>query len=103
VGHHVVCNCARITRIGRIIPLQQYSVHLVEQSGRIVPRRHAQNLVLLELNSQARGQTLDFTLKSNDGHVYSAEMKCWLEYQNYPFLPLKGPQQLTEADNPAFR
>ena len=55
-------------------------------------------------DSSERGRTLDFTLRSKtDGQVYIAEMKCWLEYRNYRFLPLKEPKQLAEADNPAFR
>jgi hypothetical protein len=54
--------------------------------------------------SQGRGSTLDFTLRSkNDGLVYIAEMKCWLEYQNYRFMPLRRPEQLKEANNRAFQ
>jgi hypothetical protein len=50
-----------------------------------------------------KGCTLDFTLKSrNDGKIYIAEMKCWVEYQNYKFLTLQSANQLEELSNAAF-
>jgi len=50
-----------------------------------------------------KGYTLDFALKSrNNGKIYVAEMKCWVEYQNYKFLTLQSADQLTELSSPAF-
>ncbi len=50
-----------------------------------------------------KGYTWDFTLKSrNNGKIYVAEMKCWVEYQNYKFLTLQSVDQLTEFSSPAF-
>ncbi len=47
---------------------------------------------------------LDFTLQSkNDGHVYIAEMKCELEFENYRYLTLESPSQLDHHNKEAFR
>ncbi|HLI63156.1 MAG TPA: hypothetical protein VKV05_07130 [Terriglobales bacterium] len=53
---------------------------------------------------QGRGSQLDFTLRSRKDpkEVYIAEMKCWLEYENYRYLPLKDPQQLRWKGDKAF-
>jgi hypothetical protein len=53
---------------------------------------------------EKRGYTLDFTLQSkNDGRVYIAEMKCWLEFENYRHLTLESPSQLDYHKNEAFQ
>jgi hypothetical protein len=53
---------------------------------------------------RGRGKTLDFTFRSKaDNRIYIAEMKCWLEYENYKYLTLNEPEQLRGCDNEAFR
>lgn len=48
--------------------------------------------------------TLDFTLESNaTGEVFVAEMKCELEFENYRYLRLESPSQLTHHQGAAFR
>jgi hypothetical protein len=50
--------------------------------------------------------TLDFTFESrNDHKVYVSEMKCWMAYENYRYLTLESPTQLTYSslNNDAFR
>jgi len=58
----------------------------------------------IKLVGEKRGYTLDFTLQSkNDGRIYIAEMKCWLEYENYRHLTLESPSQLDFHTNEAFK
>ena len=55
---------------------------------------------------ESRGHTLDFTLRdSASGRLYIAEMKCELEYENYRYLQLTGPEQVRhhEKNGTAFR
>lgn len=53
--------------------------------------------------SGGKGHTLDFTLQSKkDGSIFVAEMKCWVEYQNYRFLTLSNDTKLDELESPAF-
>ncbi len=53
--------------------------------------------------SSGKGHTLDFTLQSKrDESIYVAEMKCWVEYQDYRFLTLCNVKQLEELESPAF-
>lgn len=50
-----------------------------------------------------KGYTLDFTLQSRqDGSIYVAEMKCWVEYQDYRYLTLRNADQLDGMEGPAF-
>jgi hypothetical protein len=45
--------------------------------------------------SNKRGSTLDFTLRHRDtGETFVAEMKCWLEFDNYRYLRLVDSAQL---------
>ncbi len=45
--------------------------------------------------SGKRGSTLDFTLRRRStGETFIAEMKCWLEYDNYRYLRLVDSSQL---------
>ena len=49
------------------------------------------------------GYTLDFALQPKDAKkVLVAEMKCWLEYQNYRYLKLESCRQLETIKNDAF-
>ena len=57
----------------------------------------------LKLPGEPRGYTLDFTLQHQaTGHVFVTEMKCWLEYEGYKYLRLRGPDQLRGVDGKAF-
>lgn len=48
--------------------------------------------------------TLDFTLQdTRDNRVYVGEMKCEIEYDNYKYLTLTSPDQLTHHQGGAFR
>lgn len=50
-----------------------------------------------------RGHTIDFTLRRRDsGLSYVAELKCELEYDNYRYLRLINPDQLTHHTSVAF-
>ncbi len=50
--------------------------------------------------SGKRGSTLDFTLRLRDtGEIFIAEMKCWLEFDNYRYLRLVDSVQLQRIVN----
>lgn len=52
----------------------------------------------------SRGSTLDFALQSRaTGHVYVAEMKCEIEYQNFRYFVLEEVAQLAHHNKPAFQ
>ena len=59
--------------------------------------------------SGKRGSTLDFTLRRRTtGEIFVAEMKCWLEFDNYRYLRLVDGTQLQRIVNqklvgPAFK
>jgi hypothetical protein len=47
--------------------------------------------------------TLDFLLAARSGgHLFVAELKCELEYQNYKYLALADPSMLEHHRKPAF-
>ncbi len=61
---------------------------------------------LSETGKPGRGHTLDFTLRSRrDGHIYVAEMKCEITYENYRSMTLRSRSQLNRhaRDSEAFR
>jgi hypothetical protein len=48
--------------------------------------------------------TLDFLFQNKKNEKrYIVEMKCWLEYDNYRFLSLNDPSQLTKIHSASFR
>jgi hypothetical protein len=50
-----------------------------------------------------RVHTLDFALEDREtGHVFVAEMKCEIEYQNFKYLVLESDAQLEHHTKPAF-
>ena len=50
-----------------------------------------------------QGHTIDFTLCNRvTGKTYVAELKCELEYDNYKYLRLTGPDQLLHHTSGAF-
>jgi hypothetical protein len=56
-------------------------------------------------NGEAKGYTLDFTLKEKSGkeEIFIAEMKCEMEYENYKYLELKEYSQLHHHKGEAFQ
>lgn len=51
-----------------------------------------------------KGYTLDFTLRSKEtSKTYIAELKCWMEYENYRYLTLSSSTQLYSIGNIAFK
>jgi len=53
---------------------------------------------------EQRGKTLDFAFRSRQtGHVFIAEMKCELEFENYRYLKLAEHGQLRHHTGDAFQ
>lgn len=58
----------------------------------------------VRLQGEDRGRTLDFTFQSRcDGRVYVGELKCELEYENYRYIMLRSPSQLSHHTGESFR
>jgi hypothetical protein len=52
---------------------------------------------------EARGHTLDFTLRHRQsGRTYAAELKCWITWENYGYIQLTQAAQLERLTEPAF-
>jgi hypothetical protein len=53
--------------------------------------------------TEKRGRTLDFTFQSrNDGRIFVGELKCELEFENYRYLSLTSPSQLSHHKGETF-
>lgn len=56
----------------------------------------------IKIPGEQRGYTLDFTLRDRTtGDLYVTEMKCELEFENYRYLRLNGPDQVRHHHVPA--
>lgn len=58
----------------------------------------------LKQPGEKRGSTLDFTFRSRqDERIFVGELKCELEFENYRYLTLTAPSQLTHHTGEAFQ